>query len=191
MTNILKKRSAAIAITVLVCAVSLLAGVHLSVGRQVRKIENTFETGVYYDGYLHPAISVQLEERQNASLGIITIAASYEELSAPADELRSARQQLLNAKDGTLYDKYAANENLENAYEKLMNATEGVSLSDNHAAALESYASTMDGAQSLISTSGYNMSVSGFNRDILGSFPVSILRYPAFVDTPEFFGAEG
>ena len=191
MANILKKRSAAVVITVLVCAVSLLAGVHLSVGRQAKKIENAFETGVYYDGYLHPAISDQLDDRQNAALGIITIASGYEELSAPTDGLRSARQQLLDAEDGTLYDKYAANEKLEAAYEKLMTAMDGVSLSDDNAAAMESYSATMEAAQNLISTSGYNLAVSEFNRDILGSFPVSILRYPAFVDAPEFFGAEG
>ena len=50
------------------------------------------------------------------------------------------------------------------------------------------YCSTMDNAQRLIGQSGYNEAVAEFEEDVLGSFPLSILRIPAFAGTPEYFG---
>lgn len=189
--KILKNRSLSIIIAAVVCVLTLLIGVHLSIGRQVKAIENSFFTGVEYDGYVHPSIADQLADRADAALGIISITSGYGSLSEETDDLRNAREQLLNTDKDEIYRLYKANEELQKAYEKLLSAVGSAELDPSNEPAMESYTGTMDGAQNLIRSSGYNNAVSEFERSVLRSFPVSILRYPAFAGSPEFFGAEG
>lgn len=163
----------------------------MSIKRQIDKLEDGFVNGIEYDGYRHPSISAQLEDRQNAALGIISIVSDYDELAAEVAALKDAREQLLDTGDEAIYDKYKANCALQKAYESLISAMDKITLDNRSKTAMDSYIDTMDGAQRLISDSGYNMAVSEFEREILGSFPINILKYPAFAGSPEYFGAEG
>ena len=190
--KILKNRSVSVIIAAVVCVITLLIGVHLSIGRQVKAIENSFFTGVEYDGYVHPSIADQLADRADAALGIISITSAYSSLSDETDSLRSAREALLSTDKDDFYGLYKANEELQKAYETLMSAIgSSAELDESSAPAMESYTGTMGGAQNLIRSSGYNNAVSEFERTVLRAFPVSILKYPAFAGSPEFFGAEG
>lgn len=187
----LKNRPVSVIIAAAVCVITLLLGVNLSVGRQVKALENSFFTGVEYDGYVHPSIADQLSDRADAALGIISITSGYDSLSKETDSLRNAREKLLNTDKDAIYRLYTANEELQKAYEVLIDAAGTAELDPSALPALESYTNTMDGAQNLIRSSGYNNAVSEFERTVLRAFPVSILKYPAFADSPEFFGAEG
>lgn len=181
--SILKKTSTATVICVVVCIISLLLGVHLSVNRQLNKLEDAFTHGVYSKdaGYTLPSIQEQLDERYDAAIGIISLIPS--EL---ASDLRIACDMLLEA--GSIPEKYAANTALQAAYEDML-ANIDISVFDERTlGGFNDYCSTMDNSQRLIETSGYNEAAAEFENSVLGSFPLSILKYPAFAGSPEYFG---
>ena len=181
--EVLKKRSTATVICVVVCVISLLLGIHLSVNRQLGKLEDAFYNGVYSKdaGYTLPAIQMQLDERYDAAIGIISLIPS--EL---ASDLRNACNRLLEAE--TLSEKYEANKALQAAYENVLQNVDASMFDERTLGGFNDYCSTMDNAQRLIGQSGYNEAVAEFEEDVLGSFPLSILRIPAFAGTPEYFG---
>ena len=181
--EVLKKRSTATVICVVVCVLSLLLGIHLSVNRQLGKLEDAFYNGVYSKdaGYTLPAIQMQLDERYNAAIGIISLIPS--EL---AGNLRDACDWLLEAE--TLSEKYEANEALQAAYENVLQNVDASMFDERTLGGFNDYCSTMDNSQRLIETSGYNEAAEEFEDEILGSFPLSILKYPAFAGRPEYFG---
>lgn len=181
--SIFKKSATAKAICTVVCVLSLLLGIHLSVNRQLNKLDDSFENGVYSkeSGYTLPSVQAQLDDRYNAALGIITLIPSD-----LADELRSACNELKIAE--TVNDKYKANVDLQNAYEAMLKEVDTASFDERTLTGFTGYCSVMENAQYLIESSGYNEAVAEFETDILGSFPLSILKYPAFAGTPEYFG---
>lgn len=181
--EVLKKRSTATVICVVVCVISLLLGIHLSVNRQLGKLEDAFYNGVYSKdaGYTLPAIQMQLDERYNAAIGIISLIPS--EL---ASDLRNACNRLLEA--DSISEKAQANKDLQFAYEDMLLKIDISMFDERTLGGFNDYCSTMDNAQRLIGQSGYNEAVAEFEEDVLGSFPLSILRIPAFAGTPEYFG---
>lgn len=190
----LKKRSSAIIVALVVIILGTLFGVHRSIGSETAKIETLFYKGVYLkdEKYTQPSIQSLLDERSTAALGLVTIGMKYSEdqnIQMLTDSLREARLQLLDAK--TIWLKFAANEKLQGRYKTLYTALEQFSLDDNALSALQNYASTLDGAQGVIQKSDYNRMVSEFRNNVLGDFPVNILKNLAFVKYPEYFGTEG
>ncbi|MBQ8830124.1 MAG: hypothetical protein IJ017_00810 [Oscillospiraceae bacterium] len=179
--EVLKKRSTATAICIVVCIISLLLGVHLSVNRQLNKLEDAFYNGVHADGYAHPSVQQQLDDRYDAAIGIISLIPS--EL---AGDLRDACDFLIEAE--TFSEKYDANEMLQAAYEDMLQSVDASMFDERTLGGFNDYCSTMDNAQRLIENSGYNEAAAEFEDDILGSFPLSILKYPAFAGKPEYFG---
>lgn len=181
--SILKKPAVARTICAAVCVLSLLLGIHLSVDRQLDKLEDSFENGVYSkdSGYTLPSVQAQLDDRYNAALGIITLIPS--DLT---DELRSACDKLIQAE--TINDKYKANDALQLAYDSVLKQVDTSAFDERTLTGFNGYCSIMENAQHLIENSGYNEAAAEFESDILGSFPLSILKYPAFADTPEYFG---
>lgn len=189
--KVLKNEKYARLITIAVVILATIFGVHKSVNREARKIEDQFYSGVYVEdeNYTQPSIAAQLERRTNTALGIVTVSEKYDEAASAAKELDTKRQQLMEAESIT--DKYLANTELQSAYEQLREVLEGCSLSQRDKDGLDKYYSTMDGAQGIVSSSYYNMSVSRFINGTLGAFPVNILKYVSFVHYPEYFGVEG
>ena len=179
----LKKRSTASVICAVVCVISILLGVHLSVNRQIGKLEDAFYNGVYSKdaGYTLPSIQQQLDERYYAALGIISLIPSD-----LADDLRDACNLLADAE--TFSEKFDANTALQTAYEDMLLNVDASMFDDRTLGGFNDYCSTMDNAQRLIEQSGYNEAAKEFEADILGSFPISILKYPAFAGKPEYFG---
>lgn len=183
----LKKRSVAMVIAAVVIVFGTLLGVHLSVGRASKNVEALFYSGVN-DTYPQPSIASQLDKRVTASLGLLTVADNYGDLSSQAKDLRNARAALQDAK--TVGDKFTANAKLESAYEAVRDGLTKESLKDNEKASTSTYITQMDGAQSVIDGSGYNARVGDFISNTLGAFPVNILKNFAFVSYPEYFGTE-
>ena len=187
--DVFKKRSTAFVILVIVLVFGTLFGVHRSVGAETKKIEAMFYDGVYIeeDDYTQRSIAELLDVRATDALGLVTIANHYDALAELADSLRQSRLALMDA--DTIAGKYEANVKMQSAYEALYDALISQSLTDSEQAAAQSYAETLDGAQSVIQSSTYNDAVASF-REELGAFPVNLLKNPAFVTLPEYFGAE-
>ncbi|SHI05971.1 hypothetical protein SAMN02745823_02151 [Sporobacter termitidis DSM 10068] len=187
---IFKRRSTAALIALIVVVLGTLFGVHRSVGGETAKIEAQFYSGVYLkdEKYTQPSIQSQLDKRNPAALGLVSVASNYPELKDMTDALRSAQHELADA--GTIPEKYAANEKMQAAYVKLNAALAQRELKDNEKASAASYAGTLDGAQSVIGKSAYNSQVEALRNKLRG-FPVNILKNLAFVQYPDYFGAEG
>jgi hypothetical protein len=178
----LKKRSTAAVVAAVVILLGTLLGVHLSVNRQTAKIEAQFYKGVYLtdEKYVQPGIQPQLDKRATAALGLESLASNYSDLTAQTEALRSARRALMETP--SIQAKYVA----EKLYAALLQHT----LNDTERTSSASYAATLDGAQGVIGQSAYNSLAGDYLRD-LNAFPVNILKNLAFVNYPEYFGAEG
>ena len=182
-----RNRGTAVVITIVICVLALLLGVRRSLVSQVARIEEQFENGVYDEkaGYTLPSVADQLEVRANASLGLISLANGFDDLSEAAQRVRSAREDLLNAE--TIAERSAANRALTEACDELMPALQQRLEADKDVSAFADYASKMSNTARLIETSGYNEQVSAFRSEILGSFPVSVLYRLAGVRAPASF----
>ncbi len=131
----LKKRSTAMIIAVIVIIFGTLFGVHRSVGAQTKKIEAMFYNGVFLEeeNYTQTSIDSQLNKRETAALGLVTVANHYDALEDKTESLRQVRIALLDAE--TIPRKYAANEAMQSACEALYGALVVQSLTDSEAAA--------------------------------------------------------
>jgi len=180
-----RRYSFVLPLCIVLCLLMTLFGVHRSVSRQAAKVEKSFITGVREDGYLQPSVRGQLVNRARAALNLWTLAEDKPELSDKAEELLKTRRELislLGAKKLSPAALCAADKEMGEAFAALYSS---VSAEDRASAA--GYKSAFDGAALTISESGYNEAVQSFEKKVLGAFPVSILRYPAFVKAPEYF----
>ena len=187
----LKNRKIAIIISVAVIIISVLIGVNKSVYAKIKELNDSFENGVYIssEDYTQPGIGRQLAQRADAALGLVTLAADFEDMSEEQSDLRSAREALMSA--GTIREKFICNEALEEAYKHIVLAFSYETLDENQQKAYDSYTNTMDGAQALIASSSYNRTVGEFESEVLDAFPVNILHFEFITGAPEYFRAEG
>ena len=185
--SVFKNRRTAVIITVILCLLALVIGVRRSVGRQAADILEQFESGVRSSsaGDTLPSVSAQLEARSNASLGLISLAAQYGELSEKTDAVRRAREALLDA--GSVTARSEANAALGSACDALVPLLEQQLTDADKISALKDYAGIMSNTARLIETSGYNELVSDFRSNVLGLFPVNVLYRIAGVTVPDYF----
>ena len=185
--SVFKNRRTAVIITVIVCLLALVIGVRRSVGKQAADILEQFETGVRSAsaGYTLPSVSAQLDARSNASLGLISLANQYADLSESADAVRRAREALLGA--GSVSARSEANAALASACDALVPLLEERLTDADKISALKDYAGVMSNTARLIETSGYNELVSDFRSNVVGLFPVNILYRIAGVTVPDYF----
>lgn len=190
--EILKKRSMAWLVAIVIIIAGTLFGVHRSVDRETAKIEAQFYDGVYIESenYTEPSIQQHLDRRLTAALGMITIAAKYEdsEISKLADALRQSRLELISAQ--SIASKYVANQKLEEAYRALQALLLKSDMTDSVKTALDSYARTLSGAQKTILGSRYNALAGDFGDELTSSFPVNVFRLLGIVNAPELFGSK-
>ena len=186
--SILRKRSCAVVIALVVVCLSTLLSVNRSLGSAADRVADGFYSGVKYDGYVHKSIYSQLEQRSGAAAGLVTIGANYVALGDVTEALRSARQELANTMDGgDVAAMYKANTALQTAYEAFVYAAQNAGLSTRDQKGVDSYADTLSGAQNVIAAAGYNESVREFERKTLSRFPAGLLAPIAGVDAPVLF----
>ena len=186
--SILRKRSFAVVIALIVVCLSTLLSVNRSLGSAAEKISDGFYSGVKYDGYVHKSIYSQLEQRSGAAAGLVAIGANYTSLDDVTDTLRSARDDLVGTMDGgDIAAMYRANTALQSAYEAFVYAAQDAGLTTRELQGLDSYVDTLSGAQSVIASAGYNESVREFNRKTFDRFPAGLLAPIAGVDAPVLF----
>ena len=171
--EVLKKRSVATAILVVVIIVFTVLGINLSAARVVKAAERQFYDGVYIksEKYTETAIETHLEKKEEAALGLLSLDYGTKEEQAA---LRNARDELLNAK--TIKEKYAANQALEKAWRPV---AESASLSSVYSEAANTYIKTLSGAESAIEKSSYNDVAQKANDSILGGIlkPLRLLNF--------------
>lgn len=183
---LLKNRTFAVCLTLVICAAALLIGIGRSTSKQIAATRELFDTGVMgSESYRLPSGAQQLESRSNAALGLLSLSAELPEAEGASQSLRQAREELLAAK--SLGDKAAANKKLTEACNGLLAQLKEAGLSDNQQAALESYESTLDNAQRLLDSCGYNEACRALEEDVLKHFPVRLLSLLGFNPRVEHF----
>jgi len=184
--SILRKKSFALVLVIVVILASTLYSVHRSLGAKCQAVTDGFYSGVEYDGYVHKSIYSQLEARVNASMGLITKCSSEEALTNAVAQLRISRQDLSDALEGSsLAAMYAANVSLQSAYDQLITEMDAIGFERDTATA--TYISTMDNSQYVIDSAGYNEAVWSFRNNTLNVFPTRILAFLARVNAPQLF----
>lgn len=142
----------------------------------------------FYSG--NSCIYSQLRMKCNSAMNMQTISDSYggSDLENATENLRSSRNALLalmesDAGASALYD---ANQELQSVavlYYHLLSSRDDITAED--LGYLESDFHTFLNAERVIGDSSYNDEVRHFDRNVLGFFPLSILK--AFIETPESF----
>jgi len=187
--KVLKQRKTAVIIMIAIIVIFTFIGVTKSLNSISKDIEKTFYSGVYNESeeYTEVSIASQLENRIDASLGLLSIASASDEYAMEAESLRNARHELIEAK--TIEEKYLANEHLENAYQTLYSLMGAKSMAAEDTEAIISYANTMDGAQKVIENSSYNDLVREYYNSTSRGIPVRFLKF--FASGPQYFNVEG
>ena len=179
--KILKKRYVAIIFVIIVAIVFSLVGIKLSVTRQANKIEEMFYTGV--DG--ETGIQIYLDNAFNEAKVIhYTVIQYFDE--EYTDGLRDAYNGLVNAE--TIAEKFEYNEAILAEIESLVPMIETeYDMLDYDQLYLDTHMKNMDNIQKMIENSSYNKKVAEFEQDVLGSFPVNVLKGILGLEAPEYF----
>ena len=147
--SILKKRSVAILITVVVAFAAMVFGVNRSVTRAVTEIEQVFYDGAMNpQGFREPSANAQLDRIANAAITLATLLQGHPGLENYADSVLVVRRNLLAAESIT--DKGAAYIDLDDAFARLVQAAERADLTEREQEALASHSQTFSGAQSIL-----------------------------------------
>ena len=98
--KVLKQRKTAVIIMIAIIVIFTFIGVTKSLNSISKDIEKTFYSGVYNESeeYTEVSIASQLENRIDASLGLLSIASASDEYAMEAESLRNARHELIEAK---------------------------------------------------------------------------------------------
>lgn len=175
----LKSRRTAIAVFVVVVIVFSLLGCHLSLGRRVRAVENTF----FADALTSPA--TQLNEAAKYANRILSAinGAVDDTIYTAVLTVRSSLLAALEAQDIPAAHEAAfalaavVDEAAQAAKDKALDTTED----------LDALLVDFNGAMRVACSSDYNDEVDRFMDTIANRFPTNILRRIAFVDMPERF----
>jgi len=154
--ELLKKRSIAILITVVVAIAATLFGVHKTADQHASKVEAMFYEGIYLkdEGYTQPGLATHLDSCANAALGLATTLEKYPELAGRAEELLSVRRELIAAE--SISDKSSANQQMRRCFIDLLDAAQFVDLSEQDIESVKQYYAQLFGATSAIFNSRYN-----------------------------------
>ncbi len=184
MKNLLKKRSGAILVLVLVIVFSTIFSAHRSLTSKRSAIEAMLITGVDGSGI---GINSDMEKRVDYSRNLIKIARGYEGLDSEIDNLSAACDALASRKGGAS-ESYRLNQALTDAALELYMAAEGKMSEKDEQYRQELYANISSRNDTITNEAArYNRLALEFNNDILGTFPTNLLRWPALVSDCELF----
>lgn len=178
--NFYKKRSIAIIFVIIVAIIFSLIGVRLSVNRQSQKVENIFYTGA--DG--ETGIQTYLDNAFKEAKVIYTTATEYLD-SEDTKAFRIAYNELYEA--DTISEKFNCNETLKAELDALLLLMNDENLLNYDKVYLETHVGKMENIQQMIEKSSYNEKVQEFNENVLGSFPINLLKGILGLDAPEYF----
>lgn len=184
--SILKKRSVALLLAVLIVLGSSAATVSAKINKKSDEVSSLFYSGVKYEGFKHKSISSQLSQITAAADGLVTIASNY---GLDTDSVTSANRGMKSALSeggnsfGAFYSLY---DELLIELNKLIYGMQAAELSERDFSGLEQYSAVLKGAGSVIEQAGYNESVREYIDDMSG-FPSRIFINLLNIDLPETF----
>ncbi len=182
--NALKKRPVAIGLTVLICLLALVFGVHKSVSREARKVETMFTEGVDGSGY---GIQGDLDDRAESAGVLCKLAAKYD---GAAEETAAVQEALtaLDIADGPTA-KAAANQMLTDSVTALSLALDELPLSEQDAKYHKDYRAAFDSSGMTLSreAADYNAAVRNYEDGVCGGLPVRLLGWLALLPDVEDF----
>jgi len=171
-------------IAALVLAAVILIMTPVGAVRSLNGIADDVEE-MFYTGVGTPSsIDSYLNDRVKKALGLVTVGADIDAVSAETDALRTAREALIEAE--TIEDKYIANEMVEKAYNDPLVAIYASTDDLDALADADAYATDLENIQGAISKNGYNAKVDEFYDETLGRFPASL--FSGLISGPEPFG---
>ena len=165
MMELLKKRSTAAVILILVIALSVVGGSHRSIAAERNKVEVLLETGTGKDGSI-------LADRKS-QLGICANAASVAERYLSTDEVAALRSAVETATNSGTEEDYRAARQLADKVLAKLDAESGLSKSDQDY--VSAFQSQLESYDLIIARNGYNDAARSFNEKVLGTFPANLL----------------
>lgn len=187
--ELIKKRTTAIAVFIVVVLVFSLLGCHLSLSRACRQAEEAFfdRSKLQAEGY-YTCPGDQLEASVKLAGRLLTVIGSDGPWAESYEALRTARLSLDAALDERDIPAIgAADQALVEAVAdvKAVKAS-GASLPASHDD-YDQIIADFDSAQAVLDDPAYNEYILSFREDVLGAFPTNFLRHLAFVQAPETF----
>ena len=185
--KLLKNRKIVIPIAVVVIFLATLFGVHRSLNRIARDVEEMFYTGVPMElaTGTWPSINQHL---RNLSLSIednVTLYLNHSELSGEANALILAQRSLMDA--DSISEKYLAYQSIQQTSTAFLSKAESVDLTEDEWYPIKQYQTVFMGATGAIQSSEYNVKARGFMDEV--SFIARLLRPIVFVTPPQVFDA--
>lgn len=177
-----KKPVVAIIIAFVLCSGILIFNTQSKLGEEIDAVEDSFFENV--DG--QRSIYSRLQEKLQASNGVWTVLAKYDEEAA--DELYYDRDFLIWAcEEADIASMKYANEDLNEEFTNAMRRLEELELSEDERELVDEYATAFNGAQKMIDENSYNSEVLDFMRSTYNKFPTRELAEFAGVYPPETF----
>lgn len=188
--SILKKRSTAICIFVLVVVLFSFIGCHRSLDKACRQAEEAFfDASLLHDEGYYTCPGDQLGYCVGYANRLLSVLGNDNEAyRAEYDQLRQARLDLMDALEGR--DIPAIGQAAQ-TFAQAVDAVEarhdaGAPLADSH----DDYDAILDGihgALAELDSSAYSSHILSFREEVLDAFPTNILRHITFVRAPETF----
>ena len=188
--GILKNRTFAIALSVILCLLFALLGMNRSVAKEAEKYSAGFYDGVYVKegDYTSASIYSILKSCCNHSLTLASVFADCPGVTDEAAALTEARRALIDAMESEdISDMYGANYMVTATAEALMDAAGGAEISDSDRSKAADAYEKLTGAEAAISKNPYNDSLSEFYAKVMGTLPVRLGRWAIFASGPEGF----
>ncbi len=187
--SLLKKRSFAIVIFVLVVVLFGAFGARRSLNKACRKAEAAFfDKSLLQAADYHTCPGEQLDYCADYANRLLSVIGNSGEWEGTYKALRTARAGLVDALDARDISAIGkANKTLVEAVEAVETMVrEGAALPDSHDD-YETILSEFHSAQALLDNGAYSSHILAFRDEVLGRFPANILQRLTGVKAPETF----
>jgi len=183
--KLLKNRKIAILIAVIVMIFTMLFGVHRSLSRLAKDVEDMFYDGVPIEGTNEtwPSINQHLGNLTQSILDTSSMFANHEELSGEAEAMTIARRSFMDA--DSITDKYSAYQDIQKTSIVFIEKAETFMLYERELITLLDFQTVFRGATRAIQNSEYNERARGFMDE--ASFIAVLLKPLVFVTSPQVF----
>ncbi len=180
--NFFKKPTVAVILAVILCSGILVFNTQTKLGNEIDAVEDAFFENV--DG--QRSIYTRLLEKLQATNGVLTILARYDEQAA--QDLANEQDYLQWACDSaSISSMYYANDDLTAEFNQALRTLDTYELTEDEQADLDSYVEAFNGAQKMIDENSYNSQVLDFVRSTYNKFPTKDLAEFAGVYPPDTF----
>lgn len=180
-----KKRSVALVIAFFIVFGSTVSSTNIKLQSKCDEVTRLMETGVEYDGYVHPAILGQLNVLRGDMDNFLTLIPEEVDASALEENNYDLRNAIKYSYDSPSYLCWCYEEVVKD-FNAVALQMEDMELTERQQNALDTYKAELEGIKKTLDESGYNEAVSEFRRE-LNQFPTKIFADIAGVYPPDYF----